>query len=345
MDGSFEANGDPAVDWIQFWQTLLQTNDMQNAYTGEFDPRHMFGVTNQDVFRWPGIGGGTKKQLLGFYITTLLLPGIPTLYWGEEQNFYVLDSTASNYVFGRSPMTSAQAWMMHGCYKVGNSKYYDFPSDALIYGCEDDTIPLDHRDPSASIRNIIKATYEMRENYPILNDGFNLAQLSKQTHPVYLPGSQGPGDRRTPTEIGLWSFERSDFKGLQNTGQIAWLVYMNEQINKTYTFDCADPSSALVAPFPPGSNIKNIFFPYDEYILEASGAHLSKFNSFHRDLKKSCTSPTLLSFTHEDFDPKNSSISITNFPLRWFTYNLSLLIFILYQITTLNSNSLVAYLK
>ena len=277
MDGSFAAQGDPPVDWIAFWDTLLQTNDMQNAYTGEFDPRHMFGVTNQDVFRWPGIGAGTQKQLLGFYLTTLLLPGIPTLYWGEEQSFYVLDSTAANYVFGRSPMTSAQAWMMHGCYKVGNNKYYDFPSEAIIYGCEDNTIPLDHRDPSAVLRNIVRATFEMRANYPILNDGFYLTQLSKQTHDVYLPGSQGPGDKKTPTEIGLWSYQRGNLKGIQNIDQTAWLVYMNEQVNTTYTFECSDPSSALLAPFPMGIIVKNLYYPYEEYTLENSTAYISKF--------------------------------------------------------------------
>ena len=276
MDGSFEAEGDPSVDWEAFWSALLQTNDMQNAYTGKFDPRHMFGVTNQDVFRWPGIGGGTQKQLLGFFITTLLLPGIPTLYWGEEQNFYVLDSTASNYVFGRSPMTSAQAWMTHGCYKVGNEKFYDFPADAIIYGCEDNTIPLDHRDPSSSVRNIMRATYQMRENYPILNDGFHLAGLSKQTHDVYLPGSQ-LGGKHTPTEIGIWSYYRGPFVGLQNETQVAWLVYMNEQVNKTYTFNCTDPSSALVAPFETGTTVKNLYYPYEEYILEKSSAYISKF--------------------------------------------------------------------
>ena len=77
----------------------------------------MLGVTNQDVFRWPGIFNGTKKQNLGSFITTLLWPGVPLLSWGEEQAFYVLDSTASNYVFGRQPMTSAQAWQMHGMYE------------------------------------------------------------------------------------------------------------------------------------------------------------------------------------------------------------------------------------
>lgn len=61
----------------------------------------MYGVSNQDVFRWPGIQNGTEKNLLGLFVTTLLFPGIPTLEWGEEQAFYVLDSTASNYVFGK----------------------------------------------------------------------------------------------------------------------------------------------------------------------------------------------------------------------------------------------------
>lgn len=42
------------MDWIEYWKTVLLTNDLTNANTGLFDPRHMNGVTNQDVFRWPG---------------------------------------------------------------------------------------------------------------------------------------------------------------------------------------------------------------------------------------------------------------------------------------------------
>lgn len=106
----YGAEGDPPVNFVEAWEYLVQTNDMTNAYTGEFDPRHMYGVTNQDVFRWPSIQNGTDKNLLGLYIVTLLLPGIPTLAWGEEQAFYVLENTADNYVFGRPPMASALAW-------------------------------------------------------------------------------------------------------------------------------------------------------------------------------------------------------------------------------------------
>jgi alpha-1,3-glucan synthase len=104
MDGIYAAEGDPPVDFVQTWRELMRTNDMANAYTGEFDPRHMFGITNQDVFRWPGIQNGTEKQLLGLFIVTLLFPGIPTLSWGEEQAMYVLENTNDNYVFGSSPV-------------------------------------------------------------------------------------------------------------------------------------------------------------------------------------------------------------------------------------------------
>lgn len=87
LDGTFSAEGDPPnVSWIDFWATVLSTNDMINANNGTtFDPRHMYGVTNQDVFRWPTIKNGIEKQLLGYFIVALLLPGIPTLVWGEEQ--------------------------------------------------------------------------------------------------------------------------------------------------------------------------------------------------------------------------------------------------------------------
>ena len=87
LDGTYGAEGDPPnVSWIDFWETILSTNDMINANDGTtFDPRHMYGVTNQDVFRWPTIKNGIEKQLLGYFIVALLLPGIPTLVWGEEQ--------------------------------------------------------------------------------------------------------------------------------------------------------------------------------------------------------------------------------------------------------------------
>ena len=97
MDGTYEAEGDPPVNFVNLWNRMVQTNDMTNANTGKFDPRHLFGTSNQDVFRWPSIKNGTLKQVLGLYIITFLFPGAPILNWGEEQAFYVLENTNPNY--------------------------------------------------------------------------------------------------------------------------------------------------------------------------------------------------------------------------------------------------------
>jgi alpha-1,3-glucan synthase len=43
MDGIYEAEGDPPVNFVKTWNTLLQTNDLTNANTGKFDPRRESG--------------------------------------------------------------------------------------------------------------------------------------------------------------------------------------------------------------------------------------------------------------------------------------------------------------
>lgn len=171
-------------------------------------------------------------------------------------------------------MSSAQAWEIHGCYTVGSVKYANFPLESASYGCLDDNISLDHRDPSHPVRNIIKAMVEMRQNYPVLNDGYYLQQLSNKTHDIYLPGSAG-----TRTEIGLWSVLRAHYGGIQNfTGtakgnQNVWLLYQNENRSITYEFDCSN-KDALIAPFDEGTTVKNLFPPFEEYTLERSSKQL-----------------------------------------------------------------------
>jgi alpha-1,3-glucan synthase len=157
---------------------------MVNSNTGEFDPRHLFGMTNQDVFRWPSLTNGVYRHLLGLFITTLEMPGIPLTLWGEEQKFNVLENLASDYVFGRQPMTSSRAWQIHGCYQLGEEVYVNMPFDSANHTCNDDTVSLDHRDASHPIRNALKRMYEIRRDYPALNDGFNLMTLSTQTYNV-----------------------------------------------------------------------------------------------------------------------------------------------------------------
>ncbi|KAL3424555.1 alpha-1,3-glucan synthase [Phlyctema vagabunda] len=272
MDGNTTAGFDVPVNFVENWNTLLTTNDFINVNTGDFDPRHMYGATNQDVFRWPSIRQGTEKMLLAIFIATLHMPGIPLLLWGEEQASFLLDSTASNYVFGRAPLSSALAWQDHGCYSLGSTQYHDFPIDAGARGCQDDAASLDHRDPSHPVRNIIKSMYHMRAEIPVLNDGFFLQSLSNQTRQVFLPGSNG-----TVTETGMWSVLRNQIRGVQklSPSQAVWLVFQNENQTVKYNFDCSsEDGKALISPFDAGTTVKNLFAPYEEIKLGTSKVSL-----------------------------------------------------------------------
>ncbi|PWY70843.1 alpha-1,3 glucan synthase [Aspergillus sclerotioniger CBS 115572] len=269
MDGSLSAGYDVSVDFVTAWNEMVISNDLVNANTGVFDPRHMYGVTNQDVFRWPTLEKGTERQLLGQFVTTLLLPGIPLLLWGEEQAFYVLDATAANYIFGRQAMSPATAWMVHGCFSLDSSTYYKWPITRGREACHDVTVTYDHRDPSHPARNIIKHMYQMRIDFPVLNDGYNVTKLSNHTENVYYPGSNG-----TATETGLYSVLRDISSSFQDLGsddknQAVWLVYHNTNRTIEYSFDCTE-STALISPFDTGTTVKNLFYPFDEHELISS---------------------------------------------------------------------------
>jgi alpha-1,3-glucan synthase len=264
MDGNLEAGYDLPPDWVDAWNQMLLSNDFVNPNTGVFDPRHMFGVTNQDVFRWPAIHQGVERFLLGQFITGLLLPGVPLLLWGEEVGFNVLDNTADNYIFGRQAMSPSPAWYMHGCYKGDSTQYFEMPLDSARRGCEDITNTYDHRDPSHPIRGIIRSLYHLRAQFPTLNDGMTLDKLSKQTEMVKYPGSSG-----VETETGLWSVRRAPFDGVQDFGGPSdiWLVYHNRNETTKYKFDCSSNDSAIISPFDSGATVKNLIFPHDELKL------------------------------------------------------------------------------
>ncbi|KAL3425171.1 glycosyl transferase group 1 [Phlyctema vagabunda] len=273
LDGPWGSLG---VDWVQLWNKMLTSHDMVNANTGLFDPRHMFGTTNQDVFRWPALANGTHRQLLGLFVTTLELPGVPMIFYGEEQEYYVLENLAPDYVFGRTPFGSSPAWQLHGCYGLGQELYVDMPYNSSGQGCHDDSMSLDKRDASRPFRNIIKRMFELRQQYPVLNDGYELQTLSTHLYNIYLPGSQG-----MPTPHGVWSILRSrntDVQDLSGTGhgnQSVWELFHNEPDTITYKFDCTSNNStaldgALISAFPTGTTIKNLFYPYEEHTLISS---------------------------------------------------------------------------
>jgi alpha-1,3-glucan synthase len=282
LDGNLEAGYDTPINPVDLWNTLLTSNDLFNPNTGEFDPRHMYGSGNQDLFRWPAIANGTQRQLLANFVTTMLLPGIPLVLWGEEQAFYVLDNTASNYIFGRQPISASSAWQSHGCYSLDSTQYYQWPVESARQGCHDNTVSYDHRDPSAPIRNILKHMYYLRDQYVALRDGAWLQQLSNQTRPIIYPGSSG-----VVTETGMWSVLRSGIPNVQNFTSVeephgntsVWLLYSNENATTTHQFNCSDPtqgldSTALLAPFDVNTILKNLLYPYDVVQLQNSTQYL-----------------------------------------------------------------------
>lgn len=100
MDGNLQVAYDVDVNFVSAWNQIFIDNDMINYNTGVIDPKHMYGMTNFDIFRWPSLVNGTQRQMLGTFITSLVMPGIPLVYYGEEQGFYLYDNGASNYLFG-----------------------------------------------------------------------------------------------------------------------------------------------------------------------------------------------------------------------------------------------------
>lgn len=151
--------------------------------------------------------------------------------------------------------------------------YTNIPFNSSGYGCHDDTVSLDHKDPSHPLRNVHKRIFELRRQYPVLNDGFDFKTLSFRTYDIYLPGSDG-----TASPHGIWSTYRARTEGVQDLageGQgntPVWFVYHNENTTVNYDFTCSSKNStlALISAFPAHTTVKNLFYPYETYELESS---------------------------------------------------------------------------
>ncbi|KAF8580884.1 glycosyltransferase family 5 protein [Ramaria rubella] len=268
MDGNLEVAFDIDTNFITAWNEMMVDNDFLNSATGLLDPRHMYGVSNFDVFRWPSLVNGTQRLVLGTFITTLVMPGVPLYYYGEEQNFYLYDNGASNYLFGRQPMSSTNAWQRHGCYKMGSDQYFNMPLEKALLGCQDDWNSLDHFDPTSETRRVMAQFNYLRSVYPALQDGLELVQRGSWTHFIQLPGSN-----TTETEFGWWSVSRAGIADVQtfqgnHTDQV-WLIYTNENATLNYQFNCSGPLW-ISSPYESGTTVRNLFAPYETYQLQDS---------------------------------------------------------------------------
>ncbi|KAI0341602.1 glycoside hydrolase family 13 and glycosyltransferase family 5 domain-containing protein [Trametopsis cervina] len=269
MDGNLEVAWDFDVNFVDMFNAMVLDNDLVNPNNGHFDPKHMYGTSNFDVFRWPSLENGTQRSVLGTFITTLVMPGIPLLYYGEEQNFYLYDTGASNYLYGRQSMIANKAWQRHGCYQLGSTQYFNMILDKSLLGCQDDWNSLDHFDPTTDSRRVFARFNQLRTIYTSLQDGFNLVERGRWTYFIERPGSNN-----TQTEMGLWSVSRSEIPGTQNlvgnqTDQI-WLLYTNENQTRTWSYDCGDKDKWISSPYMAGTVLRNLIAPYETYTLAPS---------------------------------------------------------------------------
>ena len=166
-------------------------------------------------------------------------------------------------------MASQPAWQRHGCYKLGSEQYFNMPLESSLLGCKDDWNSLDHFDPTAAPRRQMAHFMYLRQHFPVLQDGFDLTLWYNNTYYVQLPGSN-----LTETEIGFWSSTRAFLPAQNETAALAaqqvWLVYTNENSTKTYNIDCGS-ADWIVAPWAAGTQVRNLFFPFDSLTLSASG--------------------------------------------------------------------------
>lgn len=77
MDGNLQVAFDVSTNFVTAWNQMFVDNDMLNPNTGEVDPKHMYGTSNFDVFRWPSLENGTQRGALATFVTTLVMPGVP----------------------------------------------------------------------------------------------------------------------------------------------------------------------------------------------------------------------------------------------------------------------------
>lgn len=165
-------------------------------------------------------------------------------------------------------MSSSLAWQRHGCYKLGSDQYFNMPLEKALLGCNDDWNSLDHFDPTSATRRLISHFNYLRSVYPALQDGFDLVQRGNWTHFEQLPGSN-----QTQTELGWWTVSRAALSEVQtfqgdHTGQV-WIIFTNENASHTYSFDCDGPLW-VSTPYPSGTTVKNLLYPYETYQLQDS---------------------------------------------------------------------------
>lgn len=113
MDGNLQVAYDIDVNFVTAWNEMFVDNDFLNPSTGKLDPRHMYGSSNFDVFRWPSLEAGPQKSLLATFIAALVMPGIPLVKsFCFDRHFFSLVLTAcpTAILWRRTKLLSLRQW-------------------------------------------------------------------------------------------------------------------------------------------------------------------------------------------------------------------------------------------
>jgi len=163
-------------------------------------------------------------------------------------------------------MFSSKAWQRHGCYHLGTDALYNLPITKASLGCKDDWNSMDHFDPTSDLRRLFKQFFDLRAQYPVLNEGLSLEKRGNWTHVDYLPFSGG-----SPTERGLWSVSRGGISQIQNFtyADEVWILYTNENTTTSYSGNCTT-DSGIGGPFQSNTVVRNLLYPFENYTLGAS---------------------------------------------------------------------------
>lgn len=231
-------------------------------------------------------------------------------YYGDDQAFYLHDSTAENYIYGRQPMSSTVAWVLHGCFKGNASyQYYQIPFDKVRKGCNDVTQTYDHFDVTSSHYTLLKQMHEIRSIYPVLNDGLSAKTITKSTKLSYVSTTDYVTNYSISLYLiriaikGVWSVSRSYLDSQIRPANLltdaVWLIFSNLDYEWKSTCKAKEEIRSL---YPSGTSIRNIFPPNEIYIVGQDGCIDGivlppfGFKAFVKSEEWFQTSPTLLAF-------------------------------------------------
>lgn len=110
MDGNLEDGFDISNNFVTAWNEMMVNNDFLNSNTDELDPRHMYGVSNFDVYRWPSLVNGTQRAVLGLLITTLIMPGIPLVCYSSSCSLVQLMVNFPDLLWRRTEFLFVRQW-------------------------------------------------------------------------------------------------------------------------------------------------------------------------------------------------------------------------------------------